>query len=151
MNGFTVAFCTVVPQLLRLGHFKRIKIESLSSIQRISSFQEQASCVVHGRVQRCPRPCATLSTAVRNVVHGRVQRCPRPRITNYRGSGNANVRWDNGILRVCIRQLTVGNRVLNGRLVQRLCTHFLSLFAHSVHPCHPYYCTTTQHYGSEVR
>ena len=41
---------------------------------------------------RCPRPCATLSTAVCNVVHGRVQRCPRPRITNYRGSGNANVR-----------------------------------------------------------
>ena len=41
---------------------------------------------------RCPRPCATSSTAVCNVVHGRVQRCPRPRITNYRGSGNANVR-----------------------------------------------------------
>ena len=41
---------------------------------------------------RCPRPCATASTAVCNVVHGRVQRCPRPRITNYRGSGNANVR-----------------------------------------------------------
>ena len=31
-------------------------------------------CVVLGRVQRCPRPCATLSTAVINVVHGRGQR-----------------------------------------------------------------------------
>ena len=41
---------------------------------------------------RCPRPCATLSSAECNVVHGRMQRCPRPRITNYRGSGNANVR-----------------------------------------------------------
>ena len=31
-------------------------------------------CVVLGRVQRCPWPCATLSTAVINVVRGRGQR-----------------------------------------------------------------------------
>ena len=37
---------------------------------------EQVLFVVHGRVQRCPWPCATLSTAACNVVHGRVQ-CTR--------------------------------------------------------------------------
>ena len=30
------------------------------------------------RVAPCPRPCATLSTAVCHVVRGRVQRCTRP-------------------------------------------------------------------------
>ena len=31
---------------------------------------------------RCPRPWATLSTAMCNVVHGHVQRCPRPWATH---------------------------------------------------------------------
>lgn len=31
------------------------------------------SCVVHGRVQRCPRACATLSSGVCNVIHSRGQ------------------------------------------------------------------------------
>ena len=33
--------------------------------------QDQASYVVHGRVQRCPRPCATSSMGVCNVALGR--------------------------------------------------------------------------------
>ena len=36
--------------------------------------QITALWVVHARVQRSPRPCATLPVAVCNVVHGRVQR-----------------------------------------------------------------------------
>ncbi len=40
-------------------------------------------CVVLGRVQRCPRPCATLSTAVINVVHGRGQRTKLVLVTDF--------------------------------------------------------------------
>ena len=36
--------------------------------------QITALWVVHARVQRSPRPCATLPVVVCNVVHGRVQR-----------------------------------------------------------------------------
>ena len=39
--------------------------------------------VVHGHVQRCPRPCATLFVAVCNVVRGREQRCPWPCATPH--------------------------------------------------------------------
>ena len=40
-------------------------------------------CVVLGRVQRCPWPCATLSTAVINVVHGRGQRTKLVLVTDF--------------------------------------------------------------------
>ena len=40
-------------------------------------------CVVLGRVQRCPRPCATLSSAVINVVHGRGQRAEPVLVTDF--------------------------------------------------------------------
>ena len=40
-------------------------------------------CVVLGRVQRCPRPCATLSTAVINVVRGRGQRAEPVLVTDF--------------------------------------------------------------------
>ena len=40
-------------------------------------------CVVHGRVQRCPWPCATLSMVVINVVHGRGQRAEPVLVTDF--------------------------------------------------------------------
>ena len=40
-------------------------------------------CVVLGRVQRCPWPCATLSMVVINVVHGRGQRAEPVLVTDF--------------------------------------------------------------------
>ena len=43
----------------------------------VITFQKPTFFVALGRVQRCPRPWATLSSAVCNVVLGREQRtCP---------------------------------------------------------------------------
>ena len=43
--------------------------------------QITALWVIHARVQRSPRPCATLPVAVYNVVHSRVQRVARHLVT----------------------------------------------------------------------
>ena len=44
------------------------------------------------RLACCPRPCATSSSAVCNVVHGRVQRRPRPRTTKHIAFSDGNLR-----------------------------------------------------------
>ena len=69
LNEKVASACVVArqppPPVIRFPISRLIHDGALPSCRR---------CVVLGRVQRCPRPCATLSTAVINVVHGRGQR-----------------------------------------------------------------------------
>ena len=70
--------------------------------------------VAHGRVQRCPRPCATLSVAVCNVALGRVQHVSCFPDMRSKGAGIVLGPWEKGkrghydFNKVCNLASTVG-------------------------------------------
>ena len=83
-------------------------------LEGVIPLQERLGCVAHGRVQRCPRPCATLSVAMCNVALGRVQHVSCFPDMRSKGAGMVLGPWEKGerghydFNKVCNLASTVG-------------------------------------------